>query len=50
MKFSIGVFFENLSTIFKLNLNLTKMTGTFREDVSKLVIISRSILLRVMNV
>ena len=43
-------FFENLSSNFKFQQNPTRTMRTLHEDVSKLMIISRSILLRKINV
>jgi len=42
--------FENLSTKFECNSNLTRITGTLREDQYTCVITSRSVLLRMRNV
>jgi len=47
MKFDIQVFFENLSRKFKFHYNRTRITGTLRDDQYTLMIISRSILLRI---
>ena len=50
MTFDILVFFENMARKFKFNLNLTGITGTFREDQCTFLIIPRSFLLRMRNV
>jgi len=47
---SIWVFFENFSRKYKLNENLTGITGTLHEDFSTFLITSRSFLLRMKNV
>ena len=39
-------FFENLSKKFKFHFNMTRMTGTLREDLFEFLFISRSVLLR----
>ena len=49
MKLYVWVFFENLSTKFKCNSNLTRITGTLREDRYTCMITSRSVLLRMRN-
>jgi len=46
MKFGIRIFFEYLSRKLKFHENLTKILGTSDEDYRTLVIISRSVLLR----
>ena len=43
-------FFQNLSRKFKFRQNLTRITGTLREDRYKFLIISRSVLLGMRNV
>jgi hypothetical protein len=45
MKF-YQVFFENLSRKFKLHFNLTRIMGTFEEDLCIFMIASHSVLLR----
>jgi len=50
MKFCIGKYFENLSRHFKVNLNLTRITGTLREDLCTFVVVSFGIILRIRNV
>jgi len=49
MKLDVWVFFENLSTKFKCNSNLTRITETLREDQYTCMIIYRSVLLRIRN-
>jgi len=50
MKFCIGKYFENLSRHFKVNLNLTRITGTSYEDLCKFVVVSFGIIRRMRNV
>jgi hypothetical protein len=50
MKFDIREFFQNLVREFKLHSYLVRITGTLHEDQYKLLIIFRSILLRMRNV
>jgi hypothetical protein len=50
MKLDIWNFFENLSRKFKFYSNLTRITGTFHEDVSTFMRLSHWILLRMRNV
>jgi hypothetical protein len=50
MKFDIRVFFENLSSKFVFDQNLTRIMGTLREDLCTFMIISGKILLRMKNV
>jgi hypothetical protein len=50
MTFYIWGFSENLSRKFKLYCNLTRKTGTWREEICKCMTISRWILLRIINV
>jgi len=50
MKFGIWIFFGNLSRIFILHYNLTRMTGTLHEDQNIFLILSRLLLLRMRNV
>jgi len=50
MKFYILVFFQNVSKKFKINYNLTRITGTLHEYRCTFMIISRSVLLRMGNV
>jgi len=45
MKFDIWIFFENLSRKSKFQSNLTRITGTLREDQRTFLIISRWIIL-----
>jgi len=40
-KFDMGVFFENLSKMFKFHQNLTRITGTLHEDLCTFMIVSR---------
>jgi hypothetical protein len=47
---NIFIFFENLSRKFKFYSNLTRITGTLREDQYTFVIISGPVLLRMRNV
>jgi len=46
MKFYICVFFENLSSKFKFQYNLTRLTGTVHEDQYIFSIVYRSVLLK----
>jgi len=50
MKFCVGKYFENLSRHFKVNLNLTRITGTLHEDLCTFVVVSFGIILRMRNV
>jgi hypothetical protein len=50
MKFHIWIFFENLSKRFEFYWNLTSISGTLHEDQYIILIISRSVLLRMRNV
>ena len=50
MKFDIWVFLENMSRKFKFHQNLSRITGTLREDQYTFLIICRSFLLRMRNV
>ena len=49
-EFHIWAFFENPSRKFKFSENQTRITGTAHEDRQTLLIISRSVLLRMRNV
>jgi len=49
IKFYVWIFFEKLPRKFKFHHNLTRITGTLREDLRTLTI-SRSALLRMQNV
>jgi len=49
MKFCILVCLENLSRKFKFHLNLRRLTVTLHEDLGTVMIVSRSVLLRVRN-
>ena len=50
MKFDILVLLENLSKIFEVNYNMTRITGYLHEDMCICMIISLRILLRLRNV
>jgi hypothetical protein len=50
MKFDVRGFFGNLPGKFKFHCNLTRIKGTVHEDMSTLMVISLSILLRMRNV
>jgi len=50
MKPDIWVLLDNLSTIFKFHLKLTRINGTVREDQNIFLITSLSVLLRMINV
>ena len=50
MKFEICLFFENTSRKLNFLSNMTRITGTLREDKYKFLILSRSFLPRMKNV
>ena len=50
MRFDTWGFSESLSWKVKFHLNLTRISGTLREDQYTFLIISRSVLLRVRNI
>jgi hypothetical protein len=50
MKFDICVFFENRLRKLIFYYNLTRITGTLHEDQYTYLIISRSLLLRIINI
>jgi hypothetical protein len=50
MKFDNWEFFENLKRKFKFNYNMTRITCTLHEDICTFTIISRRIILRMINI
>jgi len=50
MEFDIGVFFETLSIKHNFLQNWTRKTGTLHADSCTLLILYRSVLLRIRNV